>query len=96
MNEKHVSAKLMTETEYDDESGFWQMSDVVGTDIIKACTMYCSNSDCRLSAKTQMTTMAGVSYNYDRDGQLKVDDRNRQTVRVNCITCQKEWEVTKS
>jgi len=70
---------------------YYQTSDDVPAHVIQEFTQYCSNPDCRISARISMTTLAGalagVSSHYNRDGQKVIEDRNRKAIVLCCITC---------
>lgn len=77
----------------DSNRGFWQVSDIVASSTILACTKECPRDDCRLSCKLQFTTLAAFSINYSKDGSINKDDDNKRQTYVNCIKCGKEWLV---
>lgn len=71
---------------------FYQVSDIVPTRIITACTVNC-REDCRLSAKITGKTLLGTSRHYTKSGDLVVKDDNRISADVTCSTCWRSWEV---
>lgn len=76
--------------------GFWQVSDPVPAETIKAVTSSCERTDCRLSAKVLFTTCAAISSSYNKEGILEVTDHNDRTTEVVCSKCWKCWEVKQS
>jgi hypothetical protein len=74
-------------------AAFWQVSDKVPVSVIKTVTDKCIRDDCCISARVQMTTCAGVSDHYNKDGILIINDRNRFNAYLCCISCKHGWNV---
>lgn len=76
------------------EQGFWLVSDIVPKEVITACTDTCDRKNrCILSARRGLATAAAIHTHYNSEGQLIVEDRNKQDVQVCCKFCWKEWTV---
>ena len=73
--------------------GLWQTSDDVPPEIIQAATKDCKKDDCILSARIGMTTCAGRSSYYTKQGEKAIWNKNSMTVSVCCGKCWKQWEV---
>jgi len=74
---------------------FWQASDMVPPKVIQTVAKTCASEYCKFSAKKLSgdNCMGSISYYYDKNGILQVDDRNIFEVEICCKMCSKGWVV---
>jgi len=77
----------------EDKESYWQVSDDAPAVTIQGFTKDCPRTDCHLSFKFGGGTMMGTSKNYDKNGQLHIDDRNAFHGYITCGTCWKSAKV---
>jgi hypothetical protein len=68
---------------------FYPVSDLVEPRYIKHFTKDCNKEDCVCSARIIVSTCAGVSNFYYKDGSMLIQNRNDMSV---VITCRKCWK----
>lgn len=72
---------------------YYQVSDKVPSKVIRGVTSICQREDCCLSARIIMTQLGGTTSNYNKNGDMIIEDHNKFTAAVTCKSCWKGYVV---